>query len=165
MVSGSALPGLSVSVVTYAPDLDILGRMLSSLQEALSQARSNQVIGHIALYLVDNGPGSEWASKLERLAERITDRCPIDNVEIVSGHGNIGYGKGHNLAISRSVEDYHLVLNPDVVLDSQAIAESARFMASHDDVGFITPAAHGEDEQPQYLCKRYPAVADLLLRG
>lgn len=165
MVSGSVLPVLSISVVTYAPDLGILGRTLSSLNEALSQARSAQLIGHVSLYLVDNGPGMECGLKLRAFLETATDRCGSDSAEIISGHGNVGYGKGHNLAILRSSADYHLVLNPDVILDPQAIGEAARFMTAHDDVGLITPAACGVDGQPQYLCKRYPAVTDLLLRG
>lgn len=165
MVLGSAPPGFSVSIVTYAPDLGVLGRTLSSLNEALSRARFAQLIGHAALYLVDNGPGMECELKLRALLETATDRGRSNSVEIISGHGNVGYGKGHNLAISRSTAEYHLVLNPDVVLDSQAIVEAVRFMTAHDDVGFITPAARGEDGQPQYLCKRYPAVTDLLLRG
>jgi len=45
----------------------------------------------------------------------------------ISGHGNIGYGAAHNLAIRRADSDFHLILNPDVLIDKATFVEACRF--------------------------------------
>jgi len=41
-----------------------------------------------------------------------------------------------------------------------------RWLAMHPDVGAIAPeVASGDGESQEYLCRRYPTVLDLLLRG
>lgn len=165
MGSASTPPSLAVSIVTYAPDLGVLNQTLLSLGKALAQARAGRAVGRTVVLIVDNGPGDEWRLRLREAAERALTQSEPGDVRIISGHGNIGYGRGHNLAISGVVEDYHLVLNPDVITDQHAIREAVRFMDAHQDVGFLTPAALGPDGKVQYLCKRYPAIFDLFVRG
>ena len=82
------------------------------------------------------------------------------------GHANIGYGAAHNLVLHGSGADYHLVLNPDVELAPDALAVGVRWLAEHTDVGAIAPEVFdGDGERQEYLCRRFPAVFDLLLRG
>jgi GT2 family glycosyltransferase len=161
----AANPSLSVSVVTYAPDLRVLEQTLSSLGKALCEAHAGNAVSRTVVLIVDNGPGEEWKPRLCAAARRALPLPTHGFVRVVSGHGNVGYGAGHNLAIADSSEHYHLVLNPDVILDSHAIIEAVRFMEEHDDVALVAPAVRGPDGKAQYLCKRYPAVVDLLLRG
>ena len=157
------MPGLSVSIVTYSSDLSVLSRTLASLAGALEHAR-RAGLQRVRVTIVDNGPGSTWAERLRELTRR--DLVALeDAVQILTGHGNVGYGAGHNLALATSTEDYHLVLNPDVVIARDAILEALDFMESHREVGLLAPAATGVDGSPQYLCKRYPSVLDLFLRG
>ena len=61
--------------------------------------------------------------------------------------------------------DYQLVLNPDVELAPDAIANAMRWLDAHPDVGAVAPAVTRPDGTPDFLCKRYPAVFDLFLRG
>ena len=61
--------------------------------------------------------------------------------------------------------DYQLVLNPDVELASDALVNAVRWLDAHPDVGAVAPAVTRPDGTPEYLCKRYPAVFDLFLRG
>lgn len=165
LASAAADNGLSVSVVTYAPDFAILEQTLSSLGKALSEASTGDAVSRIVVLIVDNGPGEEWEPRLRAAARRALQLPAAGTVKVISGHGNVGYGKGHNLALADSGEHYHLVLNPDVILDSRAIIEAVHFMEEHDDVGLVAPSVCGPDGKTQYLCKRYPAVLDLLLRG
>jgi GT2 family glycosyltransferase len=60
---------------------------------------------------------------------------------------------------------YHLVLNPDVELAPDAIIEGLRFLEAHPDIGVLAPAVAGPGGEREFLCKRYPAVVDLALRG
>ena len=150
---------LTVSVVTYGGDLTHLGPLLKSLAiaaDALTGGRDA-----VRLLLVDNGPYE-------------TGRCATlrrqlggwdGRTEILSGHGNVGYGRGHNLAIARSDAAYHLVLNPDVELAADALAKALAFLEAHADCGLLAPATWDDTGALQYLCKRFPTVLVLLLRG
>ncbi|MGZ5096027.1 MAG: glycosyltransferase family 2 protein [Burkholderiales bacterium] len=163
-----ALPqpcGVCVSIVTFAPDIEVLERTLRSLACALAHASEEHLLGRRVVVLVDNGPGEHNVGPLLELATRALQPTSPDAIVLKSGQGNVGYGRGHNLAIAQSDDQYHLILNPDVVLEPDAISEALRFMRTHPDVGFITPAARGPSGETQYLCKRYPSVMDLLLRG
>ncbi|MBC8932214.1 glycosyltransferase family 2 protein, partial [Escherichia coli] len=50
---------------------------------------------------------------------------------VLSGHGNVGYGRGHNLAIEAARSRYHLILNPDIDLEPDALAQALDFLDTH----------------------------------
>lgn len=158
-------PTLSVAIVTYQPDLALLHRTLASLAAAAEFGFSRQTLKSLAVRLIDNGPGRHWQAQLETLLQEVFPADARTLAAVVSGHGNVGYGRGHNIAISAAAADYHLILNPDVVLEQNALAEAIGFMEAHPDVALLSPAATGADGRRQYLCKRYPVLFDLLLRG
>ncbi|MFM0078436.1 glycosyltransferase [Paraburkholderia sediminicola] len=153
------IEGLSVSVVVYRPDLDQFAHTLASLGaacEALCSARRGLPI---ELYLVDNGGLPDVSVALDELnAHGIA--CAI-----ITGHGNVGYGRGHNLAIERTVSHYHLVLNPDIDLDREALTKALDFFDAHADAGLLTPWIGDDQGHVQYLCRRYPTLLDLFVRG
>jgi GT2 family glycosyltransferase len=153
---------LSIAIVTYAPDRAMLAVVLEQLGHALRHAEQRGLLAGARLTLVDNGPGSDWREPLRQMLG--TARLPA-TVDLLSGQGNIGYGAGHNLAFRAGAGDYHLVLNPDVLLDEDALSEGLAFLAAHPEVGLVAPAVRGLYGQPQYLCKCYPTVLDLALRG
>ena len=155
---------LSVSIVVFRPDLEKLAATLSSLGAAAERARAAGALGRIALWVIDNG-GAVGAGLEDTLAAALPPFAPWLDVEVLSGHGNVGYGRGHNLAITHAGTRYHLVLNPDVVLEPDALVEGLRYLESHPEVGLITPLVHGETGARQYLCKRYPTVLVLAIRG
>lgn len=165
----SKVCSLSVSIVTFQPDLDLLQKTLMSLTASLrsicnshdNYCRLNKKI----LWIVDNGPGKQYKGMLETVVSKLAKEDIWDKIEIISGHGNVGYGKGHNLAIQRSTEEYHLILNPDVIIKEDAIVNCITFMQKHHDVGLLAPAVYSANGQFQYLCKNYPSVLDLFLRG
>jgi GT2 family glycosyltransferase len=155
---------LSVSIVVFRPDLQELAATLSSLGIAAERARAAGLLEGVELWLVDNG-GGVGAGLEDILGVALSRFAPWLHVEILSSHGNIGYGRGHNLAIMRSGARYHLVLNPDVTLEPDALVEGLRYLTGHAEVGLITPRVYGATGTRQYLCKRYPSVMVLGLRG
>lgn len=155
---------LSVSVVTYRPDTPLIEETLSTLAAALSQAQGAGTLARASVLIVDNGPGDRYARLLEEQLGRKFAGSPI-RTQVLSGHGNIGYGRGHNLALLSSDCEFHLVLNPDVALAADAIAEALRFMAANPQVAILAPLAFSASGERLFLCKRYPSVLDLLLRG
>ena len=149
---------LSVSVVTYAPHITRLGDTLQSLFQSLAKASASGRLAEADVVLVDNGPAREWTERLNEMA-----RC--FDARLVSGHGNVGYGRGHNLVLLASRAEFHLVLNPDVIIDEFAIDEALRFMMEYPQVVILAPVVRGAKGQLQFLCRRYPSVFDFALRG
>lgn len=85
----------------------------------------------------------------------------------IHGHGNIGYGRAHNIAMRKAIEmeaDYHIVVNPDIYFDMRAIEHLINYMDSHPTVGAIMPKIIYPDGSPQYLCKLLPTPMDLIGR-
>jgi GT2 family glycosyltransferase len=157
-------PRLSVSVVVYRPDLEALHGTMTSLREALGRARERDALDSAAIWVVDNGSSRE--DDVDRtVAAALEPVVPWLELRRLRGHGNVGFGRGHDLAIEQSRADYHLVLNPDVVLDPDAIVESLRYMGDHPNTGIVTPHVVDAGGQRQYLCKRRPSIFVLWLRG
>lgn len=156
---------LQLSIVTYRPDLRLLERCLRKLVLAIHAAREDKAVRTVALALIDNSGDRAIAKEVIKLAQA---RFKDANVQMtfLHGHANIGYGAAHNLVLHGSGADYHLVLNPDVELAPDALAVGVRWLAEHPDVGAIAPEVFdGNGERQEYLCRRYPSVLDLLLRG
>ena len=164
MAAERAAVDLSVSIVVFQPDLEELADTLRSLGAAVERARDAGTLGRVELWVVDNG-GAVAAGLEDTLAAALGRFAPWLSVEVLSSHGNVGYGRGHNLAITRAGAGYHLILNPDVILEADALVEGLRYLESHAEVGLITPLVYDTTGARQYLCKRYPSVIVLALRG
>jgi GT2 family glycosyltransferase len=150
---------LSVSVVVYRPDVEQLRSTLDSLMAAFEAVKSDGRDLGLHIYFVDNGGCPDVAATLHGLLVRGA-ACTT-----ISGHGNVGYGRGHNLAIVQARSEYHLVLNPDVDLDRDALIDALDFLETHPEVGLLTPHISDAQGRIQYLCRRYPTLLDLFVRG
>ena len=153
-----------VSVVTHRPDAVLLERCLRKLALAIGAAREDGVVKSVAHALIDNSEDRRVAEEVIRLGKiRFADSSV--QLHFLHGHANIGYGIAHNLMLHGTGADYQLVLNPDVDVASDALAAAIRWLDVHPEVGAAAPAVTRPDGTPDFLCKRYPAVFDLLLRG
>ncbi len=128
----------------------------------MERARAAGSLGTAQLFVVDNGPEEGRAQVRAALAAWPGGAV---TAELVAGHGNIGYGRANNRVLERLESDYHLVMNPDVEPDPESIAAALEVLAARPEVGLIAPDARGDDGAPAYLCKRYPSVWVLFLRG
>lgn len=138
---------LNISIVLYHPDW----QQVAALTQVFLQ--SNKV-EHI--YWIDNSPVAE-------------NSLPIRSPKISYRHNvrNIGYGAAHNIAIRESIYDdipYHLVINPDIIVDSQVIETLLAFMNQHLEVGMVMPKVLYPNGDLQYLCKLLPTPLDVFGR-
>jgi GT2 family glycosyltransferase len=152
----------SATVVTYHPDGALLERALRSLAASVAHARAAGAIGNARVFVVDNGDGD--SAQLARRAAAAFDRS-AGEIEVVAGHGNVGYGRANNLVLPRLDSDFHLVMNPDVELDREALAAALASLQADPALGLVAPDVRGAAGERQYLCKRYPSVWVLFLRG
>ena len=155
---------LSVSLVVYKPDLAVLECTLRALQHAARGAMNHYAM-RFELTLVDNSCDIAWYERLHAWVKEHAGKWPDWPVRVLQAPGNIGYGRGNNLAIEQAQSDYHLVINPDVFVAENALHEAIGFMESNPDVGLLTPEVRGEDGERHYLCKHNPTLFIMFLRG
>ncbi|WP_429102294.1 glycosyltransferase [Aeromonas veronii] len=146
---------IHVSIVTYKPDREKLFATLQTLSKAILSGMT------VSLSIIDNSP-TLFGFQIEE--SFLADFVGKVDVTYLSCPDNPGFGTAHNLALT-AISKYHLILNPDLEVAPDALKNALEFMEQHPDCGLLTPFATWEDGEVQRLCKRYPTVFDLLLRG
>lgn len=153
---------LDVSIVLYHPDPGVLTAALSSIGAAARVLEDTRGVA-ARLWLVDNAERPDEGA-LRALADHATG-AGLSAAAILAGHGNVGYGAGHNHAIRRGGGAWHLVLNHDVLLEPRSLVEGIDFMKSHHDVVLVSPRVTNGEGVREYICKGEPTLFDLALRG
>lgn len=136
---------LNISIVLYNSDFVEISNLLEALKESTCV---NQV------YLVDNSPIRNNAFN-------------IYNINYIYTGKNLGYGAGHNLAIRESKGEnikYHLVLNPDILIEQNSLDSLLQQMEINKDIGLIMPSIKYPNGQTQHLCKLLATPIDLIGR-
>ena len=109
------------------------------------------------LYIIDHSSNDKFKSLVTK-----SERFRYVHTE------NDGYGKGHNLGFELSQEiapyDYHVVLNPDIYFEPEAIDTLYNYMETHKNAGMVMPKVFYPNGDFQYLCKLLPTPADIFLR-
>lgn len=137
---------ISASIVLYKTDQ----LELKHVYKCFLQSQINFV-----LLLIDNSPDN-------RLKNILKD----DRVKYFFTGQNMGYGRGHNLAIKEIINDseFHLVINSDISFLPNVISSLMAYMKQHPEVGHIMPKILSPDGEMQYLCKLIPTPFDLIFR-
>jgi GT2 family glycosyltransferase len=136
---------IGVSIVLYRMRVREIAPLLEQL---LAQ-------GARRIYIVDNSP-PEFGT--------FADWSASERVIAIPAGTNLGYGRGHNIAIGQSVleHDYHLICNPDITLGPGTLPALADLLARRRQVGLCMPRVIGPDGQMHYLCKRSPVLLDFV---
>ena len=90
-----------------------------------------------------------------------------DKVNYIFNGENLGYGRGHNISISKtcaSKSTHHLVINADVDFSPSDIDHLYQVLVSNLGVGLLMPKVTYPNGQKQALCKRCPSPIDMLAR-
>jgi GT2 family glycosyltransferase len=137
---------LSISIVLNDPDENVLHKTLESIANCSLRYK---------LYLIDNSSSPLPLEKMRHLP-----------MEYIFNNGNVGFGKGHNIALRRSVENskYHLVLNPDVYFEKDTLEEVFKFMESNPQTGLVLPRVYNSESQSQFVARRLPDPFVLVVR-
>ena len=117
----------------------VLERVLQAMQAAAEVAKRSMPVS-FEITLIDNSNSSSICSQIECWLNDLRPRLPDWSVSLVRAAGNIGYGSGNNLAIDKSNSDYHIVINPDVFVEADALAQCLHFMEADPGVGLLSPA-------------------------
>lgn len=116
------------------------------------------------IVLIDNSEGGQL--RLAQFSEFSVALAELNTeLRLIQGQGNVGYGAAHNLALTNSKADYHLIMNPDVLVAEDALKQGITFLQENPEVAVVSPSAQNSAGEKQYLCKQYPSVLNFFLRG
>ena len=108
---------LSVIIVSFKSD-HIIHRCINSIDK------------EIEIIVIDNSNNIEFKKKIEK---------QYKNVRCILSIKNIGMGAGNNIGIRSTNKDFALVLNPDVILEKDAINQIINASKVFDSFGVIAP--------------------------
>ncbi len=154
---------LAISIVVFEPDIKLLYEVIDSISKACVRASQTCTLT-CELDLVNNKLDDDNKAVISTLARSAS--TGHFSVAYIDAGCNGGYGAGNNISIRRHKDaDYHLVLNPDVLIRGDALMNALAFLESNLDVGLLTPQVRGLDGTMHHLCKQNPTLFDMFLRS
>ena len=155
---------LSISIVIYDTPLENFERNLVKALSAVKYLEKNQSpVQWTYIYIINNSKiplADQLAPRIDKDLKRV--KCSFF---VLEGHGNIGYGSAQNLVLAEAVGEVHVFMNPDVVLAEDSLAQGLKYLDKEHDVVALSPKCSDLQNNKQPLCKRYPSIFDLFVRG
>lgn len=148
------MSGITLTIVTYN-NAKIIGACLDSLMAGCF----DKIPAPVELQVIDNQSQDATIAVLKDYAKK-----SAHPIKIYENSVNLGFGAAHNLALGTIASDYHIVCNPDIIINSQTISLLAAYMDKHPDIGILCPKLTNADGSLQPNNHRYPTVLDLGLR-
>ena len=133
-------------IVTYNEE-DIIEDCISSILQHTKNL-------DFTLYVSDN-------DSKDKTVEIIKNKFP--EVILIENKKNGGFGDGHNKVLDRLDSEFHVVINPDIILKENTIEVLTNYLKLHENVAMITPKIMNEDGSEQYLPKRNPKFSYVIL--
>ena len=122
---------LTVIITTFKSDLKIENCL-------------NSIDSQIKVIIVENSKSENFKINIEK---------KFKNVEFILPKENLGYSKANNLGLSKVKTKYALILNPDTVLDTEAINNFFKFTKNYEDFAICGP---NQNEQIKINLKGNP---------
>ena len=82
--------------------------------------------------IVDNSKSDEIRSLVEG----------VENIKYIKTKKNLGYGKANNLGVSESKTPFILILNPDILVQSDSIEILYKAYFNYENIGILAPALY-----------------------
>ncbi|AOP33726.1 glycosyl transferase [Leptospira tipperaryensis] len=170
------ISGLTVSLVIYKPNLEVLKESLDSLlQSVLYQSQNGTERLEFVVDLIDNSP--ERSEGADKILEELQARKDLKKTKIDFRYfhfpENLGYGAANNRSILESKKKFHLVLNPDIKMIPETIELCVRYLKENPTCDAVVPSVlnwesfgkEADFNDLQFLVKSYPSVFVLFLRS
>ena len=87
-------------------------------------------------------------------------------IEYIFVGKNIGFSKANNLILDqiKELSNYHLILNPDVLFDSDILVKLIRELEGKTEIAMIAPKVVSPDQKHQFTCRKHPVLSELIYR-
>lgn len=145
---------ITVSIVFYEPTIQDLKQVACNIK------RLNTLSDyHFTFFLIDN-------HSTKNKIDRSIFEAEKDNVKFIFLKHNVGFGQGHNQVIPLLNSDYHIIMNPDILVsDLTGFRKAINYMNNHNKVVLLTPFVRDQETREiQYLNRHLPSVFDLMIR-
>lgn len=136
---------VTASVVTYN-DAD---RAPVTVESVLNNTKKYP----LKLYVVDNASSDNTTALIEKTGQAV----------VIKNNKNLGFGAAHNEILKHEIGKYHFVINPDITIDSDVIADMVDFFEANPDVVMAMPKILNQDGTEQKLPKERPTFKKLFL--
>lgn len=80
-------------------------------------------------------------------------------VRLIPCYENVGFPRGNNIGLAEASGDFLLLLNPDTVVQGNALGMMADFLREHPDIGAVGPQLLNPDGSIQSSRRRFPTLA------
>lgn len=138
---------VSIGIVTYNNESEIQNLLVCIEKHTR----------HVAyqIYICDNCSTDNTVAVIKR---------NFPNVILLENKVNNGFGCAHNQIIAQIESQYHVIINPDILITSDVIADLVAFLEQEHTIGVVTPKVLCADGSVQRLPKRNPKIKYLLAR-
>ena len=147
---------LSITIVVYRNYNDIQNAI-----RTIEQFTDCSILKRI--YIIDNSEWKQREDEMIRESFKVFLRCYPD-VEYISTGENLGFGKGHNLVLPKLRSEYHAIVNPDIILDSDVFSSILDYMDQNKDVGMSVPQIKDEKGVLLPVYRRELTIWDMFIR-
>ncbi len=97
-----------------------------------------KVLKKFPVVIIDNSNSDEL--------EKIT--LGYNNIDYFRSSKNLGYGVANNLGVSRATTPFVLIINPDILIDEDAISDLFKnFLNDHENIGILGPSLYDQKMQ------------------
>ena len=138
---------LSIAIVAYNDEEDVK-KAVESIERCTPSFVEKKI------YIIDNSTEENNLSK---------SFLKYDDVEYVKTPSNIGFGAGHNYIIPSLSSKYHAIVNPDIILESDAFSALIEFM-DENGCGMAVPKMTDEEGNLLSVYRRELTVFDMFIR-
>jgi GT2 family glycosyltransferase len=153
---------ISAATVTYFSDLAQIKLLLLSVETAAAKIFIEYEY-QCQYFIIDNSNNDDYFWRLEKLCYDFFDTDYL-SIHIIRAVKNLGFGAGNNLVLSRLDSQFHLVVNPDVVVDPFAFCRAIEYLEKNTDVGMVSPQIIDAGFEFGHVIKNYPDCFTLFLR-
>lgn len=147
MLSKAEMDDISIGIVAYNDEEDVRAAV-----ESIERYTSEDIKKKI--YIIDN---STQSNELQQLQETYED------INYIKTERNIGFGGGHNYIMPDLDSKLHAIVNPDIILDSDAFMALIDFMQD-ETVGMCIPKLLDEEGNLLSVYRRELTVFDMFIR-
>ncbi|HCU80433.1 MAG: hypothetical protein CL789_04040 [Chloroflexi bacterium] len=140
-------------MIPRAPDVSVIIVTYNSAQviiDCIDSIINNSQDVEVEILIVDNG-------STDHTCETITHHYP--DINLMSGHGNLGFAAGNNMGMEAAQGRHFLILNPDTEVSSGALKTLTDYADLHPTAGMIAPHLVNPDGTLQHSTFRFPNLA------
>ena len=145
------LEDISLSIVTFNNE-DVIENVLDNILDNIH----NKLL--FKIYIIDNKSSDNTIQIIK------TKYNHIDSINLIELNKNMGFGYGHNYVIDKLKSKYHVIVNPDITVESETFERLFNFMENNKDIALASPDILFPNKERQYSCKQDPTIFDLFIR-